>query len=150
MSGSSADIEAGRKICKWIADNNVSKPEPLTVDILGLEAFDECVWVYKTAHGFGLRREHRGNNIRDEIYDYIKQSALRFDEFAMIVEQLDFDTGIVKTAKHMIMYREVQGGVHRAPEINKIMDYCKHVGIWEEMLAIKKEIESKREADKYH
>ena len=77
-----AHTESAKKILQWIAGNDVTNPKKLTPDALRIECFDEAVWIYRTANSLRIKRDLRGDEIRDGISEYIKQGALRFDEFA--------------------------------------------------------------------
>ena len=61
----------------------------------------------------------------------------------VIVEQLDFDTGLVKTAKHTVMYRKTKGAGWVPPEMDKIESWCKQQGFWKEMVEIEKDVKQK-------
>ena len=61
----------------------------------------------------------------------------------VIVEQLDFDTGLVKTAKHTVMYRKTKGAGWVLPEMDKIEAWCKQQGFWREMVEIEAEVKQK-------
>ena len=49
----------------------------------------------------------------------------------MIVEWLGFDGGLVKTAKNVVMDRLCKGGKAVLPEMRKIEEYAKRMGLWE-------------------
>ena len=93
LPGNVCTVDAAVKICNWIANNDTAKPKPLMVADLGIDTFDQCVHLYRTSKAFALKREYRKDDVRDAIYEYIHASPLRFDEFAMILELLEFDTG---------------------------------------------------------
>ena len=143
-----ANREAAVKIMKWIADNDMDNPKELTLDALGLETFDECAYVYQTAHGLRLNLQLRGDNVRDEIDKYIHQAPLSLDEFVKIHELLWFDTGLTKAANNLVMYARVRGGKHVFPQMAEIEQYAKGKKIWWDMLKIEMDIVQKREEKK--
>lgn len=140
-----ADERAAARVTTWIATNDMKSPKQLTLAGLNLEHFDTIVYTYATAYAFRLKRELRGDDLRNAIYDYMHQGILTHDEFAMIVEWLAFDGGLVKTAMHEIMFRKCKGGVHMPPDMGKIEAYCKAVGMWKQMEEVGKEIGAKME-----
>ena len=138
-----ADADATARIMQWIANNDATNPKPMTLDDLQLECFDEIVAVHYTSNTLFINRDVRGNAVRDAIYDYTKQGALTVEEFATIVERLRFDVGLVKTAKHMVMYGKAKGGLNVPPDMARIESYCRKNGLWAEMCEIEREILSK-------
>ena len=98
---------------------------------------------YATAYAFRLKREYRGDDLRNSVYDYMHQGSLTADEFAMLVEWLAFDGGLVKTAVHEVMFRYSKGGKYVPPEMASIEAYAKRVGIWEMMVIVGKGIKAK-------
>ncbi|KAK3723759.1 hypothetical protein LTR37_001640 [Vermiconidia calcicola] len=140
---SAANRDAAINICKWIADNDINNPTALTLTALGLEVFDEVVYVHQTANCMGLNRQFRGDDVRTAIFEYFGQSPLAVIEFTMVLELLSFDSGLCKSAKHAVMHGVVKGGSNVPPEMEKIEEYCKTHGFWDEMLAIEQEIREK-------
>lgn len=138
-----AEEKAAARIIKWIARFDPGEPKQLTLASLGVDEFDQILYTYATANAFRLKRELRGDDIRDAIYEYIHQGAMRFDEFAMVVEWLAFDRGLVKTAIHDVMHRYCKGGVHTVPEMDKVEKYAKEAGMWKGMLEVAEQIKVK-------
>ena len=142
------DEDAARVLLKWIDGNDIEKPKQLTRGVLEPDmpgtdkgaTFKNGVNLYATAHALRIPRQLRGDNVHDSIYLYIKDAPLRFDEFAQVIEMLAFDEGMVKTAKHNVMFKHVKGGAQETPDFKRIQDYCVNVGIWDQMLAIESEI----------
>ncbi|KAK5112888.1 hypothetical protein LTR85_011115 [Meristemomyces frigidus] len=135
-----ADQKAAARITTWIATSDLTKPKPLSPDVLKLEKFDDMVNVLATSHVFRIKRDIRGNELRDRIYEYIKQGPLSFDEFAMVCDYLHFDVGLVKTAMHAVMFNKAKGGARIPPDMAKIEAFCKQHDIWDEILAIEDDI----------
>lgn len=135
-----ANAQAAARITTWIASNDISNPKPLGPDVLKLEQFDDMVSVLATANAFRIKRHIRGDELRTAIYEYIKQGPLSFDEFAMVFDYLRFDTGLVKTAMHAVMFSKSKGGHRIPPDMAKIEVFCKQQGVWDEMLAIEEHI----------
>lgn len=148
LPGQAVDQEAAKKTCAWIADNDINSPKEQTVAGMKLETFDEGVYAYVSANHMGLKRALRGNQIRKAIDEYIHQTPLRFDEFAMLIDLCHFDAGLTMTAKHQVMFGRSKGGLSVPPEMDKIEAYCREKGIWEEMLAIQEGIKGKRAIQK--
>lgn len=157
------DDKALARVNTWIETNNIKEPKQLTLagkspfiflehtsfrkptltSGLKIEAFDDVVLTYATGYAFRLKRELRGDDLRNAIYDYIHQGNLTCDEFVMIVEWLAFDGGLVKTAVHEVMFRFCKGGVVVPREMEQIERYARRVGMWEEMVQVKQDIRRK-------
>ncbi|KAK4543864.1 hypothetical protein LTR36_004897 [Oleoguttula mirabilis] len=135
-----ADAKAAARITTWIAKSDISAPKPLSPDVLELEHFDDCVNVLATSHALRIKRDARGDQLRDAIYAYIKQGPLSFNEFAMVVDYLHYDVGLVKTAKHAVMFSKAKGGARTPPEMGRIEAFAREWGFWGEMVGIEKEI----------
>ncbi|TKA82539.1 hypothetical protein B0A55_02277 [Friedmanniomyces simplex] len=140
-----ADGKAVARIGTWIEMNDLNTPTQLTLAALNLEFFTDIVLTYATSHALRLKRQLRGDDIRTSLYDYIHQGNFTCDEFAMIVEFLALDGGLVKTAVHETMFRACKGGVFVPKEMGRIEEYAKQVGMWEEMASVGVEIRAKME-----
>lgn len=138
-----ADAESAVRIMEWIDNNDMENPKPLTLEVLKIDQFDDVVNIYRTAHALALRREHRGDDVRDAIYDYVQSTPLAFDEFARVMEHLAFDTGITKTTMHRVMWGKLKGGAFACPEMQLIEQYAQQTGLWEKMVEIEEEIAAK-------
>ncbi len=132
---------ATTKVLKWVANNNITMPTEMTVEALEVEEFDQAVYVYQASRTLGISRFLRGESFPHHIYNYIKQSPLRADEFAMVLELLPFDIGMCKTAKHCTLYSCTKYGVASVPDMVGIATYCEENGFWDEMEAITKQIQ---------
>jgi len=109
----------------------MSKPIQLTIAALNIHTLETIVETYATAYAFRIPRHLRGDDLRDAIYKYMHQGYLTAAEFAMIVEWLGFDGGLVKTAKNVVMDRLCKGGKAVLPEMGKIEEYAERMGLWE-------------------
>ncbi|KAK3117719.1 hypothetical protein LTR53_000648 [Teratosphaeriaceae sp. CCFEE 6253] len=150
LARGAAEGAAAARVAAWMEANDTSDPTQLTLAGLHLEHFDEIVYTYATAYAFRLKRELRGDDLRNAIYDYMHQGNLRHDEFAMIVEWLAFDGGLVKTAIHEAMFRCCKGDRYVPPDMAKIKAYAKRVGLWEEMSQVRQEIKAKMDEKDRH
>ena len=113
----------------------------MSVDAIPVDGFDEAVYIYKTAHFLGIARSIRSDSFPDHIHSYVKSAPLRADEFAMIVEVLDFDFGMGKTAMHGTVYRCLKDGPQAVPDMAGIKKYCQENGMWQNMLATEAQVE---------
>ncbi|GAB7366873.1 hypothetical protein MBLNU230_g1235t1 [Neophaeotheca triangularis] len=142
------DLSSAAIITKWLSDQTLGEPKPLTLqycegnDGLG-PRFDDCLLLCMTSHAFSLDVARRGNEIRDALYDYIRDTPLILSEFAMIMECGSFDPSFVSSAKNQVMHRQLKGGVHACPEFEEIKEYCVANGLWPEMLRIEEGIKAK-------
>jgi hypothetical protein len=137
-----ADSQSMVKVLKWVVDNDVEKPTPLTRATIGTDVFAEVVKAYQAAHAIHINRNYRGNDIHDAIHRYMGELPLRWDEFAMVHELLHFDVGITKSAKNSVMYKVAKEGKKGVPDFDKIEDYCKKTGCWEEMVQVGERIKN--------
>ena len=140
LNKTTADGKAAARITSWIAQNDINDPKPLSLDVLKLETFDDCVNVLATSNAMRIKRERRGDELRDAVYAYIKQGPLSFDEFAMVFDYLSYDYGLVKTAMHAVMFAKSKGSARVPPEMDRIEAFCKKHGVWGEMLEIERMI----------
>ncbi|KAK3643746.1 hypothetical protein LTR56_010052 [Elasticomyces elasticus] len=143
LARGAADGKALARVTTWIETNDIQEPKQMTLAGLKLERFDDIVLTYATGYAMRLKRDLRGDDLRNALYDYLHQGSLTHDEFAMLVEWLPFDGGLIKTAVHQAMFRGCKGGTFVPPDMAKIEEYAKRVGMWEEMLAAKVEIRAK-------
>ena len=132
-----------------MANNDIHRPTPLTVEGLRLSSFDDLLAMYKMAESLWLHRGFKGNDFRAKIIEGIKEAPLSFRRFVQIIEELHFDTGLTRMAKHHVMYGQVKGGRLATPEIEEIRQYCllhnSTKRLWTEMEAIRVDIRQKME-----
>ncbi|KAK0861596.1 hypothetical protein LTR48_006316 [Friedmanniomyces endolithicus] len=140
-----ADGKAIARIGTWMETNSIKDPQQLTLASLNIEYFDDVVLTYAATYVLRLKRELRGDDVRNAIHSYIHQGNLTCDEFVAIVEWLAFDRGLVKTAVHQTMFRACKGGMFVPKEMGLIEEYAKEVGMWEEMQKVGEEIWVKME-----
>ncbi|KAK5675260.1 hypothetical protein LTS10_012021 [Elasticomyces elasticus] len=145
LARGAADGKALARVTTWIETNDIEEPKQMTLAGLKLERFDDIVLTYATGYAMRLKRDLRGDDLRNALYDYLHQGSLTHDEFAMLVEWLPFDGGLIKTAMHQAMFRSCKGGTFVPSDMAKIEEYAKRVGMWDEMLAAKAEIKAKME-----
>ena len=149
LDGKRFDGAAVTKILKAMVNNDIHRPTPLTVEGLRLSSFDDLVAMYKMAESLWLHRGFKGNDLRAKIIEGIKEAPLSFRRFVQIIEELHFDTGLTRMAKHHVMYGQVKGGRLATPEIEEIRQYCllhnSTKRLWTEMEAIRVDIRQKME-----
>lgn len=135
---------AAAKVLKWVNNNGTAtttKPREMTVEELEVDEFDQAVYVYQASRALGICHILRGESFPRHIYNYVKQTPLRADEFAMVIELLAFDVGLCKTAKHCTLFTCAKYGAESLPDMVGIATYCEENGFWEEMEAITKQIQ---------
>ena len=129
--------------------NNIHQPTPLTVNGLRITSIAELIHIYAAANTLKLVRPFKSDDLRATIIEGIKKGPLKFVHFKQIVEALDFDTALTKTAKHHVMYVRVKSGDSFPPGFTEIRQYCMmhnaEYGLWDEMEAIRVEINQKME-----
>ncbi|KAK0862450.1 hypothetical protein LTS02_007209 [Friedmanniomyces endolithicus] len=140
-----ADGKAIARIGNWIETNSIKDPQQLTLACLDIEYFDDVILTYAATYVLRLKRELRGDDVRNAVHAYIHQGNLTCDEFVAIVEWLSFDRGLVKTAVHQTMFRACKGGIFVPKEMGLIEAYAKEVGMWEEMQKVGEDIWAKME-----
>ncbi|KAK0262777.1 hypothetical protein LTS09_002752 [Friedmanniomyces endolithicus] len=140
-----ADGKAIARIGTWIETNSIKDPQQLTLAGLDIEYFDDVILTYAATYVLRLKRELRGDDVRNAIHSYIHQGNLTCDEFVAIVEWLAFDRGLVRTAVHQTMFRACKGGIFVPKEMDLIEAYAKEVGMWEGMQQVGVEIWAKME-----
>ncbi|KAK3670442.1 hypothetical protein LTR78_009683 [Recurvomyces mirabilis] len=150
------NIETAKRVCAWLKTNDPKDWRPVTIGELQISDFNDLVIVYATAYAMFIDPEKRGNELRQEIVDYIHASPLTRDEFVMILEVLHFDVGLAYTAKNQIMHlcvkgKRVQSSTKRSvvfttPEMDQIEAYCKEKGLWCEMEDLEAKIRAKMTA----
>ncbi|KAK0269588.1 hypothetical protein LTR35_014701 [Friedmanniomyces endolithicus] len=140
-----ADSKAIARIGTWIETNSIKDPQQLTLASLDIECFDDVILTYAATYVLRLKRELRGDDVRNAIHSYIHQGNLTCDEFVAIVEWLGFDRGLVKTVVHQTMFRACMGGIFVPKEMDLIEAYAKEVGMWEGMQQVGVEIWAKME-----
>ncbi|EMC90871.1 hypothetical protein BAUCODRAFT_152854 [Baudoinia panamericana UAMH 10762] len=118
-----------------------NNPKHLSLKGLGIEEFNDVVFTYATAYAFKLKREYRGDDLRNAIYDYMHQGSLTWQEFSMIEELLGWDGGLVKTARHEVIFRWCKGGTYIPPDMEKILEYAEKAGFKDELMRIKVEMQ---------
>lgn len=133
-------MKAATRIITWITTNDINNPKRLNPDNLDIEEFDDLVNVYAAAGAMQIKRQFRGDELHNTIYEYIKSSPLSYDEFAMIFDFLRFDFGLVKTAMHQVIFGKIKGGLKCPPELNKIKRFCENHSVWENMMVIEAQI----------
>jgi hypothetical protein len=144
LDGETFDGAAVSKILKAMANNNINYPTPLSVNGLQLTSFDDVISVYKAANDLKLNRAFKGDDLRATIIQGIKKGPLKFRRFVQIIEELEFDTALTKSAKHHVMYGKIKGGDLSPPEYIEIRQYCilhnDTYGLWDEMESIRVDI----------
>lgn len=104
------DEAAGRTIIAWINGNSLTRPKPLLFRLLGSnpQFVDGCK-IHHASYMFQLRRDLRGDDIRNRLFEYIR--AIRnvtLAEFQMVQLWLYFDSGLVLEMKRKIAYHTVR------------------------------------------
>ncbi|EME38123.1 hypothetical protein DOTSEDRAFT_39657 [Dothistroma septosporum NZE10] len=108
--------EAARIVCKWI--NSYDPNEPMESQVLTLNhipnapggpTLQQVVRLYHTAYAFNLYPSRRGNMLRQEISRYTHDGPLSANEFRMLHDLLTFDSGLLVSAQHFIMYAQANG-----------------------------------------
>ncbi|KAK4553341.1 hypothetical protein LTR86_009641 [Recurvomyces mirabilis] len=150
------NIETAKRVCAWLKTNEPKNWRPFTIGELQVFDFNDLVNVYATAYTMFIDPEKRGNELRQEIVDYIHASPLTRDEFVIILEVLYFDVGLAYTAKNQIMHFCVKGKrvpastkratVFTPPEMDQIKAYCEEKGLWYEMEDLEAKIREKMTA----
>ena len=129
--------------------NNINHPSPLTVNGLKLTSFGELIHVCAAANHLKLVRAFKGDDLLATIIQGIKKGPLSFFRFKQIIEALEFDTALTKTAKHPVMNVRTKSGDISPPGFVEIRQYCilhnAEYGLWDEMEAIRVEIKQKME-----
>ncbi|TKA40649.1 hypothetical protein B0A54_09110 [Friedmanniomyces endolithicus] len=130
----------------FFSDLAAAQPkEHSTPESSHIEYFDDVILTYAATYVLRLKRELRGDDVRNAIHSYIHQGNLTCDEFVAIVEWLAFDRGLVRTAVHQTMFRACKGGIFVPKEMDLIEAYAKEVGMWEGMQQVGVEIWAKME-----
>lgn len=109
--------EAARFVTAWIvseADKKHPNPLPCPHD------FESAVYVHHAAKVFNIVREVRGELVRGNLLWYMRELPLTCSEFAMCVEQVPWDLGLVRLAKQSV----IAAGKGKVPEFDKILEYC--------------------------
>ena len=144
------DEIAVKKILKAMVNNNIVNPTPLSVESLKITSFDELVTIHRMSKALDLNFKFRDDDIRNTIVEGIKKKPLSFYRFKQLIEELDFDAGLMKLAKHNVMCGAVKGKEHRSPEFVEIRQYCMlhnaQYQLWDQMEAVRVEIIQKMEA----
>lgn len=104
------DEAAGRTIVAWINGNNLTRPKPLHFQLLGSnpQFIDGCK-IHHAAYMFLLRRDLRGDDIRNRLFDYIREIRnVTLAEFQMVQLWMHFDSGLMLEMKRKIAYHTVR------------------------------------------
>ena len=137
------------KTLKAMLYNNINRPTPLSVNGLQIAHFEDLIHVYAAANNLQLSRDFKGDDLRATIIQGIKKAPLKFCNFKQMIEELDMDTALTKTAKHHVMYVRIKSGDTFPPGFTEIRQYCilhnAEYGLWDEMEAIRVEIKQKME-----
>ncbi|KAF2764569.1 hypothetical protein EJ03DRAFT_339686 [Teratosphaeria nubilosa] len=133
-----ADPYMARRIASWIQLCDAEGYRPLTPDFLGIETFDKLLEAYVTCWALRIRIGLRGDEIIEAIEQYIRQGPLSFDEFAMIMEYLQFDGKRQDMAKKAVMQTEDEHGMpFIVPQLAEIEAWAKDQGYWEDMIRLR-------------
>jgi hypothetical protein len=133
---------SAEKLVAWMSEYDLAAPatsQELRLSRLGSDDFNELVKLYAATYYFRMTRELRGDEIREEIWVYMKAGCLSANEFIMMYELLHFDLAIIKTIKNDFLWARTKGGKFSFPknQDEQIEEYLKRIpGEWEEMMDI--------------
>ncbi|KJY00265.1 hypothetical protein TI39_contig337g00001 [Zymoseptoria brevis] len=142
------DFVAAERILDWIDAYDVEAPvaeQDLKLVHLGTDDFNELVAMYAACNFFRVPRNLRGDELRDNIWHYIKRvGRLSANEFIMLYELLPFDFSVQKAIINDFFWARVRGATYpkfrsAADQDAEIEAYLKDVGVWEEVKVIEEE-----------
>ncbi|KAM0690052.1 hypothetical protein Q7P36_008819 [Cladosporium allicinum] len=136
------DHEAGSLILRWINGNNTHASKPLIFDVTSTLAFGFLCKLHRATHVFRVRREFRGNKVRELLVEYIgglKQPSLR--DSVLAEEELGFDLPLIYSMRSQICSVHLVSGLAEG-EYARILEYCEVQGgrLMKEMRAVEAEI----------
>lgn len=103
-----ANSQYAIKLVRWIKDYDFNKPvdsQTITRELIGgSEDFNEVVKLYSWTFNLRLSRDNRGQNLRDDICDYLNAAPLSANEFIMLHELCSFDKGRMLKIQSMFMW----------------------------------------------
>jgi hypothetical protein len=136
------DNEAASLILRWINENNMHASKPLIFDVPATLSFGFLCKLHRATYVFRVRREFRGNKMRELLVEYIgglKQPSLR--DFELAEEELGFDPPLIYLMRSQVCSVHLVSGLAEG-EYERILGYCGVQGerLTEEMRAIEAEI----------
>jgi hypothetical protein len=136
------DHEAGSLILRWINGNNMHASKPLIFDVPATSSFKFLCKLHRATQVFRVRREFRGNRVRELIVEYIDGlKKPSFGDFELAEEELGFDPPLIYLMRSQVCSVHLVSGLAEG-EYARISEYCEAQGkrLMEEMRAIEAEI----------
>lgn len=118
------DHAAGLLILRWINSNNPHKNKALIFNVPKKFSFAFYRKIHRATSIFRLRRELRGDRLREHLEEYI--CGLRrpdFDEFKLVEEELGFDAPLLYLMRSQVVSVHLVNGL-AGGEYGKILEYC--------------------------
>jgi hypothetical protein len=122
------------KIIEWIEHHRGGTDEPLTDRVLGPPGsytLKEVVALYSTAFILAINSGLRGTDLHDAILDYTRVEGFSAMEFAMIVECLRWDRGVIRSMVNQVIYDQRRG--QPCEDFDEIVAYCKENDMTEDL-----------------
>lgn len=131
------DYDCAVKIMEWINKYDMNKPmdeQSITPALINSDDFVKVVALYWSVGSMNISREHRGQNLRNEIMHYMGIAPLSANEFIMIYETCSFDQGLVNKMLNEFAYAYDKDGkpgkhVYPADQEKEIVEFCQERGI---------------------
>lgn len=144
-----ADRDAAAIILNWINANDIASPKPLKwgSEVLSNEEFHVALDIHHADHAFDLKREHRGQEVRNKIFKWISdrdgKKRLSLDDFKACMEKCQFDGTIAKNVMNKVMWLSITSKIPKGT-LSAIKNYCRQTGRYESMKILSEGIMEKR------
>ena len=136
------DHEAGSLVLRWINGNNMHASKPLIFDVPATSSFKFLCKLHRATQVFRVRREFRGNRVRELLVEYIDGlKKPSFGDFELAEEELGFDPPLIYLMRSQVCSVHLVSGLAEG-EYARISEYCEVQGerLMKEMRAIEAEI----------
>lgn len=138
------DHQAGLLILRWINGNNTHKKKALIFSVPKQFDFAFYCKIHHADHAFRLRRELRGDRLRECLEEYIcGLQQPTFEDFKIAEEELKVDPPLLYLMRSQAISVHLVNKLAEG-EYDKIMDYCRaheDTGSLQEMQAIEAQIQ---------